>query len=85
MSGEFSVYQFFPGGDYEEVLRSADAETAVTTAKRLTELAGGRLGTTQRVIITDGDDFIVFEWRHGAGVVFPSREDLARGGPEWGR
>ena len=55
-------------------------ETAVTTAKRLTESLGGRLGTTERVIITDGGDCIAFEWRHEEGVVFPSREEVARHG-----
>jgi hypothetical protein len=73
--GEFSVFQFFVADDqYEEVLQSVDAETAVLTAKRLTESVGGRLGTTRRVVITDGDDFICFEWQHGEGVVFPPRE-----------
>lgn len=72
--GEFSVYQFFPNDQYEEVLRFVDGETAVLAAKRLTESLGGRLGTTLRVIITDGWDFVCFEWKHGEGVVFPPRE-----------
>jgi hypothetical protein len=72
--GEFSVYQFFPNDQYEEVRRFVDGETAVLAAKRLTESLGGRLGTTLRVIITDGGDFVCFEWKHGEGVVFPPRE-----------
>jgi hypothetical protein len=74
MDGEFSVYQFFPDESYEEVLRFTDAKTAVETAKRLTESLGGRLGTTRRIIITDGGDFTCFEWKHGEGVTFPPRD-----------
>lgn len=71
MNGEFSVYQFFPNGQYEEVLRFVDAETAVRVAHGLTTSLGGRFGTTQRVIITDGEDFTTFDWQYGKGVVFP--------------
>ena len=70
-AGEFSVYQFFPDGDYEEVLRNVDAATAVHTAKRLTDSVGGLIGTTRRVTITDGGDCVCFDWKHGEGVVFP--------------
>lgn len=70
MTGEFSVYQFFPDDSYEEVLRFVDPKTAVETAKRLTESLGGRMGTTQRVIIIDGGDFTCFEWQFGKGVTF---------------
>lgn len=71
--GEFSVYQFFPDEQYEEVLRFVDAETAVRTAAQLCRSLGGRIGTTQRVIITDGGDYTTFEWKFGEGVVFPSQ------------
>lgn len=70
-SGEFSVYQFFPNETYEEVLRFVEAETAVRTAKALIESVGGRLGTTSRVIITDGGDFTCFEWKFGEGITYP--------------
>jgi hypothetical protein len=68
---EFTVFQFFPEGDHEEVVTQVDAPTAVARAKALTESVGGRMGTTARVIITDGADYTVFEWLHGQGVVFP--------------
>jgi hypothetical protein len=71
MSGEFSVYQFFKNDDYEEVLRGVDPKTAVESAHSLVNSIGGTLGTTQRVIITDGGDSIAFEWKHGEGIVFP--------------
>jgi hypothetical protein len=69
--GEFSVYQFFQNGQYEEVYRFTDAETAVKSAHQLTCSLGAKLATTRRVIITDGGDFTNFEWRFGQGVVFP--------------
>lgn len=71
MDGEFSVYQFFPDETWERVASFVDARTAVETACRLTQSVGGRLGTTVRVIITDGLDFTCFEWKHGVGVTFP--------------
>jgi hypothetical protein len=72
--GEFSVHVFFPDETSMLDLDHVDAETAVKAAKRLTESLGARMGTTRRVIITDGGDNACFEWRHGKGVVFPERE-----------
>jgi len=72
MSGEFSVYQFFADDcGTERVLSFVDAPTAVDRAMALSQSVGGRLGTTQRVIVTDGGDSIVWEWQFGRGVVFP--------------
>lgn len=71
--GEFSVCQFFVDDSYEYVLRFVDAKTAVETAKRYTESVGAKIGTTVRVIITDGGDYTNFEWKFGEGVVFPPR------------
>lgn len=73
MIKEFSVYQFFIDGSQERVLEFVDAETAVNKAIFITQSVGGRLGTTKRVIVTDGGDCINFEWIHGKGVVFPQR------------
>lgn len=70
-AGEFSVYQWFPNDHYEEVVRFVDAESAVRVAHGLVHSVGGRLGTTVRVIITDGEDFTTFDWRFGQGIVFP--------------
>jgi len=74
MTGEFSVYQFFPDESCERVSSFIDARSAVEQAKRLTETVGARIGTTRRVIITDGGDCTVFEWKHGQGVTFPPRD-----------
>ena len=46
------------------------AEGAVSSAKHYTTCIGVRLGTTRRVIVTDGGDDTVFEI-YGRGVTFP--------------
>lgn len=74
---EFSVCQFFQDGRYEYVRRYVGAKEAVETAKRYTESVGARLGTTVRVIITDGDDNTNFEWKFGEGVTYPPPEMVA--------
>ena len=71
MSESFSVYQFFVDNTYNCVRRSVSAAEAVRAARHYTSSVGAQIGTTQRVIITDGGDFTVFEWKHGEGVVFP--------------
>ncbi len=71
MANEFSVYQFFPDGQYEEAEHFVSAATALHRAVQLATSVGGRIGTTVRVIITDGGDSIAWEWKYGEGVVFP--------------
>ena len=71
MEGEFSVCQFFPDGSYEYVRRNVSAEEAVTAVKHYTTSVGARIGITKRVIITDGDDCVNFEWEFGKGITFP--------------
>ena len=73
---EFSVYQFFPDETWERVLHFVTAEEAVSKAKVLTQTVGAKIGTTRRVIITDGDDFCCFEWKFGEGVTFPTKEHI---------
>ena len=62
MKGEFSVCQFFDNETYEYVQRFVDAETAVHKAIAMASSVGAKVGTTQRVIITDGGDSINWEW-----------------------
>ena len=71
---EFSVCQFFEDDSNEYVRRFVSAEEAVTAARHYTTSVGAKLGTTKRVIITDGGDCCVFEWIFGKGVVFPPRK-----------
>lgn len=73
MTEEFSVCQFFSDGTYEYVRRWVNAEEAVKVAKHYTGSAGAKLGTTVKVIITDGGDMTAFEWQHGKGIVFPPK------------
>lgn len=70
-AGQFSVYAWDMYGAYERVEAFVDAQTAVEIAHRVAETVGAKLGLTQRIIITDGGDCTVFEWRHGKGVTFP--------------
>jgi hypothetical protein len=67
----FSVYQFFADGSYEQVRELVPAEEAVRAAHRYTHNVAARLGTVERVIITDGGDDCCFEWKRGEGVTFP--------------
>ena len=74
---EFSVYQFFPDDSYERVAAFVGPEEAVKLASQLTQSVGARVGTIVRVIITDGGDCCVFEWKHGKGVTWPTPQRRA--------
>ena len=74
MSNEFSVCQFFEDETYEYVRRFVGPEEAVKAAHHYCNSVGAKLGTTVKVIITDGGDCIAFEWQRGKGVVFPPKE-----------
>lgn len=67
----FDVWQFFPDGTYEKVREKVVASEAAKAANHYCKSVGARMGMTQRVIITDMGDSIVFEWKYGEGVVFP--------------
>ena len=70
-NGEHSVCQFFEDGSYEYFVRFVDPETAVKKAIHCSTSVGAKLGTTVRVIITDGGDLTNWEWKKGEGIVFP--------------
>ena len=70
MTDEFSVCQFFEDNSYEYVRRFVSAKEAVEVAKHYCTSVGARLGTTKRVIITDGGDRTNFEWVYGQGITF---------------
>ena len=69
---EFSVYQFFPNGQYECVKHFVSAEEAMKAFEYYTNSVGARFGTTVRVIITDGGDCTNAEWVYGKGITFPT-------------
>ena len=73
-TGEFSVCQFFVDESYEYVRRFVSPEEAFAAFQQFCTSVGAKIGTTARVIITDGGDFTNMEWKHGEGIVFP--EDL---------
>ncbi len=73
-ANEYSVAQFFDDDSYEYVRRHVSVEEAVRAARHYTISVGAQIGSTRRVIVTDGDDYIVFEWRFGEGVIFPRDE-----------
>jgi hypothetical protein len=71
---EFSVCQFFADGTHEYYKRYVDAPTAVKAAHFLCHNVAAKFGVTHRVIITDGGDHCVFEWKRGEGVTWPTPE-----------
>lgn len=68
--GEFSICQFFEDDSYEFVRRYVPAKEAVEIAKHYCTSVGAKIGTTKRVIITDGGDNVCFEWQYGKGITF---------------
>jgi hypothetical protein len=71
MTGEFSVYQFFENDTQERVREFVSVEEAAKAFGHYTNSVGARMGITVRVIITDGGDCTVAEWKFGEGIVFP--------------
>lgn len=71
---EFSVCQFFDDETYEYVRRFVSPEEAMEAVLHYTTSVAAALGMVQRVIITDGLDNCVFEWKKGEGVTWPKKE-----------
>ena len=64
--------QYFPDGSHEIIGDDLDARAAVYLAKDYTDRPAAQIGIIQRVTIIDGGNCIVFDWRYGEGVVFPT-------------
>jgi hypothetical protein len=62
------------GETYEYTKRNAEAADCVNEAKRLTGTVACKVGMITKIMITDAEDFCVFEWVFGEGVVFPTEE-----------
>lgn len=76
-AGEFTVVQFYCAGTpvtWAEA-ENVDGDTASLAAKAVIEGLGARLGSIQRVIITDEKNNIVMEWTRNNGITWP--RDLA--------
>jgi hypothetical protein len=70
----FNVVVFDADGYWHYGSRDVEAREAVETAKELADLATTPAGVeTERVMITDSDDYCCFLWERGKGVMFPRR------------
>lgn len=78
MENQFSVVQFFENNSYEYVRRFVSAKEAMEAFKHYTTCVGARIGTTKRVIITDGLDCTNFEWEYGKGITYPVDENTKK-------
>lgn len=76
MDNQFSVCQFFRDDSYEYVRRFVSADEAVKAFMHYASSVGAKLGTTKRVIITDGNDFTNMEWKYGEGITYPDEFTL---------
>ena len=76
---EFSVTQFFEDGSYETERTNVKAREAFETFLRYAQSVGAQMGTTVRVIITDGGDCIVAEWQYGQGIIYPPKKESTNG------
>ena len=76
MQGEFSVYQFFPNGMNECVRHFVSGPEAMDAFLHYIQCVGAKIGTTNRVIITDGGDCCAMEWKHGEGITFPDTPEM---------
>ncbi len=74
---EFSVCQFFVDGSCEYVRRYVSGKDAVEALKHYINSVGAQIGTTVRVIVTDGGDCTCVEWLYGKGFTYPTREMMA--------
>ena len=70
--GVFSIYQFSVTGKCERLAAFIDCGSAVSKAHVHRCNLAAQMGVTRRIIVTDGDDHTVWEWRWGKGVVFPT-------------
>ena len=72
----FAVVIFDPEGFWNYAAKDLPAKIAVDQAKKWVDMAAEHYGTKiDRVLITDAEDFTVFLWQRGKGVVFPPREE----------
>lgn len=78
-AGEFSVVVFLADGSYGYEKRFVDGVTAGKSFYHHTHSVGARIGTTTRVIITDGGDCVCFEWIFGLGITFPTDLNIMEG------
>ena len=74
MSEFYSVYYYSSpalGSVYAAECQGVDFETACNWFKHHTTNVCANIGMTARVIMTDSDDYIILEWKHGQGITWP--------------
>jgi hypothetical protein len=74
MEERFSVWQFSTsefGNIQEKVRELVSAEEAMGAFGYYTNNVATTIGATARVIITDGGDSVVAEWKKDEGYTFP--------------
>jgi len=69
---EFSVHAFLKDGRNWPVVRFVDAASAMHAAKRATEATLGPVTKATRIIVTNGADETILEWKRGEGVTWPT-------------
>jgi hypothetical protein len=77
-TGEFSVFWFDADECSYPELQGVGPKEAVEFAKSLTERPAALMGIICRVIITDGGDCTVFEWKKGEGVTYPPQNEMGK-------
>jgi hypothetical protein len=68
---QFSLRLYHEDGQDQYVRQFVSARDASMAFEYYTNSAGAQLGSTGRVVVTDGSDRIVREWKFGQGVTFP--------------
>ncbi|HSW92141.1 MAG TPA: hypothetical protein VLG09_05850 [Candidatus Saccharimonadales bacterium] len=73
---EYSVYWWDKDGHQHTEMQWQMTLKCMQAVKRLTQGPASVLGFVKRVIITDGGDSIVFEWKLGEGITWPTKEQM---------
>lgn len=74
--GEYSVYQFMNDEINEKLRQFVSLDEAMDVAFFYTNNVAAKVGITKRVIVTDGGDYCVFEWKFGEGITWPKKEGV---------
>lgn len=72
MASHFSVVVYY-GAKWSYDLQAVPAKAAVDRAKQISESVGAKTGIITRIMITDSDDYCVFDWQDGK-LLFPTEE-----------
>lgn len=63
------------GNQYLAECQHEDLATASKWFRHHITNVEAKTGMTIRVVMTDSNDYIVAEWKHGEGIVWPKDED----------